>query len=262
MGTSNWQNISWCVRAIMQIQPRRVLDVGVGFGRWGMTIREFAEVWYQRVLPEQWEIEVEGIEAFEGSIVDYHKNFYDRIHIGDALEVLPTLEGRWDLVILGDVLEHFYKSDGEKLLQDLVERADYVMVNLPLGEDWPQDDMYENPYEEHKAVWEAEDFDPALVVAEQRFLDFEERVFASFLLSREDPRDLGLGLFGSDRQGEIGGRRADAGMSSAVLDFSDMMILSMAFPNVLGVALLAPKVKRDLKDYWRRYKANEFKTFK
>ncbi len=47
----------------------------------------------------------------------------------------------------------------------------------------------------------------------------------------------------------------------AVLDFSDMMILSMAFPNVLGVALLAPKVKRDLKDYWRRYKANEFRTF-
>lgn len=48
----------------------------------------------------------------------------------------------------------------------------------------------------------------------------------------------------------------------AVLDFSDMMILSMAFPNVLGVALLAPKVKRDLSDYWKRYKANEFKTFK
>jgi AGCS family alanine or glycine:cation symporter len=48
----------------------------------------------------------------------------------------------------------------------------------------------------------------------------------------------------------------------SVLDFSDMMILSMAFPNVLGVLLLCPKVRRDLKDYWRRYKAGEFKTFK
>lgn len=48
----------------------------------------------------------------------------------------------------------------------------------------------------------------------------------------------------------------------AVLTFSDIMILAMAFPNVLGAALLAPKVKRDLADYWRRYKANEFKTFK
>lgn len=45
----------------------------------------------------------------------------------------------------------------------------------------------------------------------------------------------------------------------AVLDFSDMMILSMAFPNILGALILAPKIKRDLTDYWRRYKAGEFK---
>jgi alanine or glycine:cation symporter, AGCS family len=47
----------------------------------------------------------------------------------------------------------------------------------------------------------------------------------------------------------------------AVLDFSDMMILSMAFPNIFGVILLSPQVRRDLIDYWRRYKAGEFKTF-
>ena len=48
----------------------------------------------------------------------------------------------------------------------------------------------------------------------------------------------------------------------AVLEFSDILILAMAFPNVLGAVLLAPKVKRDLADYWQRYKAGEFKTFK
>lgn len=48
----------------------------------------------------------------------------------------------------------------------------------------------------------------------------------------------------------------------AVLDFSDMMILSMAFPNILGLIVLCPAVKRDLNDYWRRHKAGEFKTFK
>ena len=48
----------------------------------------------------------------------------------------------------------------------------------------------------------------------------------------------------------------------SVLDFSDMMILSMAVPNILGVVLLAPKVKKDLADYWKRYKNGEFKTFK
>jgi AGCS family alanine or glycine:cation symporter len=44
----------------------------------------------------------------------------------------------------------------------------------------------------------------------------------------------------------------------AVLAFSDIMILAMAFPNILGLVLLTPKVKRDLDVYWRRYKAGEF----
>jgi len=50
--------------------------------------------------------------------------------------------------------------------------------------------------------------------------------------------------------------------AGAVLDFSDMMILSMAFPNILGVVLLAPRVRRDLIDYWRRHRNDEFETFK
>jgi len=44
-----------------------------------------------------------------------------------------------------------------------------------------------------------------------------------------------------------------------VLDFSDLMILSMAFPNILGVALLSGKVRGRLDDYWRRLQSGELK---
>ena len=50
MGTSNWQNIPWCEQSIMQIEPERVHDIGVGFGRWRMILREFGDVWLQLVL--------------------------------------------------------------------------------------------------------------------------------------------------------------------------------------------------------------------
>ena len=40
-----------------------------------------------------------------------------------------------------------------------------------------------------------------------------------------------------------------------VVDFSDLMILGMAFPNILGVVLLSGKVQRRLNDYWDRYKS-------
>ena len=43
-----------------------------------------------------------------------------------------------------------------------------------------------------------------------------------------------------------------------VLDFSDLMILSMAFPNIVGVVILSGKVKHALDDYWKRYKSGEF----
>ena len=39
---------------------------------------------------------------------------------------------------------------------------------------------------------------------------------------------------------------------SNVIDFSDMMILGKAFPNILGGVLLSPQIKACLQDYWRR----------
>lgn len=47
-----------------------------------------------------------------------------------------------------------------------------------------------------------------------------------------------------------------------ILEFGDLMILGMAFPNILGVLLLSGMVKRDLDDYWNRLKSGEFRQHK
>ena len=47
-----------------------------------------------------------------------------------------------------------------------------------------------------------------------------------------------------------------------VIDFSDMMILSCAFPNVIGCMFLLPLLKIKLAEYWKRYEADEFKVYK
>lgn len=46
--------------------------------------------------------------------------------------------------------------------------------------------------------------------------------------------------------------------ASNMLAFGDLMILGMAFPNILGVLLLSNRVKRELNIYWTRYKSGEF----
>lgn len=48
----------------------------------------------------------------------------------------------------------------------------------------------------------------------------------------------------------------------AVLDFSDLMILGMAFPNILGLFILSNEVKGDMEDYFNRIKSGVIKKFK
>jgi len=47
-----------------------------------------------------------------------------------------------------------------------------------------------------------------------------------------------------------------------VLGFSDMMILGMAFPNIIGGIILSPQIKAVLEDYWQRLQSGEMKPFR
>jgi len=48
----------------------------------------------------------------------------------------------------------------------------------------------------------------------------------------------------------------------SVLNFSDLMILGMAFPNILGLVIMSGEVSRDLKSYFQKIKSGEIKRFK
>ena len=47
-----------------------------------------------------------------------------------------------------------------------------------------------------------------------------------------------------------------------VMDFSDMMILAMAVPNIIGMYFLSGEVRKDLASYLRRLKSGEIKKYK
>jgi len=48
----------------------------------------------------------------------------------------------------------------------------------------------------------------------------------------------------------------------SVMNFADAMVLAMALPNLVGVYLLAPVVKREFTAYWRDYKAGRLQTYR
>jgi AGCS family alanine or glycine:cation symporter len=46
---------------------------------------------------------------------------------------------------------------------------------------------------------------------------------------------------------------------TSVIQFSDMMVLTLAFPNIIGLFVMAPEVSKDLKNYMIRFRKGEIK---
>jgi Na+/alanine symporter len=49
---------------------------------------------------------------------------------------------------------------------------------------------------------------------------------------------------------------------SAVLDFSDALIFLVALPNILGLYVLAPKIKKELLNYQKRLHSGEIQNYR
>ncbi|MBN1591537.1 MAG: hypothetical protein JW888_18630 [Pirellulales bacterium] len=112
MPTSNLFQLNEITQLIKTTNPNALLDVGVGFGKYGFLAREYLELWGRQQDYGDWTRRIDGIEAFADYVGPLQRLIYNTIHIGNALEVLPTLDARYDLVLLIDVLEEFCPADG------------------------------------------------------------------------------------------------------------------------------------------------------
>ena len=134
---------------ILELKPRSVLDIGVGFGKFGFLAREYTDVWNGDYF--DWKARIDGIEIFERYVGTLQRLVYDNIYIGDAVEVIDKL-GVYDLVICSDMLEHLEKDRGMELLGKIGDHARFAIVALPV---YPSDqgDVYGNEHERHRANW-------------------------------------------------------------------------------------------------------------
>lgn len=157
---------------IHRLQPERMIELGVGFGKYGALCREMLDGIYGRCRPDQWQRKIYGVEAFEA----YRNpawNCYDSVTIGD-FSAQGLLKGwdfsGWDLVLMVDSLEHLEPEPGAAFLAQLVEKNRNVIISVPNGP-MPQDEpVYGNPYERHLTTYYGREF------------------------SKYDPRTLHLGL--------------------------------------------------------------------
>lgn len=140
---------------VVRLQPRRILDIGPGYGKWGFLVREALDFMPGRVDQSEWQVRIDGIDAFpyKSPLLDW---VYDSVRVGGALDAIDDLRG-YDLVILGDVIEHFEKEDGLRLLGALLKWNRNALIATPL--DFYQQEIAGNPFEQHLSVWTQDDFE-------------------------------------------------------------------------------------------------------
>lgn len=157
MPTSHPSQLNEIIGLVMTLDPRSVLDVGVGFGKYGVLIREYLELWDGRERYHEWTRRIDGIEIFDRYLTPLHAFVYDTVHVGNAADVLPTIATRFDLILLIDVIEHFTREDGLRFLDLCISRARNVIISTPkdMG---GQSEAFQNPHETHRSQWKAEDF--------------------------------------------------------------------------------------------------------
>ncbi|MHC5054645.1 MAG: methyltransferase domain-containing protein [Planctomycetota bacterium] len=200
MPSSRPETVPPVISLMRRIQPESILDVGTGFGKWGVLFREYMDIVNSeddppRYRKEGWRVRIDGIEGFPGYLTPLHDFVYDAIHQGNALDVLPTL-GEYDVIFLGDVIEHLDLAEGRALIRDAIRHARrYVVLTTP-GRETKQGPLCGNALEQHRSLWSAREF--------RRVADAD--VF-------NIPGDVILAVYRAEGQPRI--RRRDLGVRSA-----------------------------------------------
>ena len=185
MGTSNWQNISYNIELIRKINPESILDIGVGFGRWGFLFREFLEIWNEDNYAGKWKRKIDGIEIFPDYIKEYHNYFYNAIYFGNAADYIKQYDKNYELINCGDVIEHMEKEKALSFIDLCLNKCKYLLINIPIGNNWEQTGSSENEFEAHKSVWYKSDFKKYRYRKIKKFRDYTQRSFIVILLSKD-----------------------------------------------------------------------------
>jgi SAM-dependent methyltransferase len=157
MPTSRFEHISDVAKLIEKLSPSTFLDVGCGFGRWGFLVREVMDINRERYAKHTWLTKIDAVEIFPSYIVDHHRYLYDNIYIS-SIEAFSETMPSYDLIIIGDVIEHLDKTLGQQIIEKLKAMATKALiVGIPLGDQWEQGTVLGNVYETHKSTWDVPD---------------------------------------------------------------------------------------------------------
>lgn len=150
MPVSDIWSVPPIIAAVQRLQPKGILDLGIGFGKYGVLCREVLDAVHGRCNPESWEVDICGVEGFE-AYANPSWGAYNAVAIEDFARHYQQITG-WPLVLMVDSLEHVQEDLGKEILRFLVKHNKNVIVSVPMGL-CPQGDVFGNSFEKHRTTF-------------------------------------------------------------------------------------------------------------
>jgi SAM-dependent methyltransferase len=150
MASSDTAQISTIVDLIQIINPKSILDVGCGYGKYGFLSKEY-------LMGDTWDNTrtiVNAVEGYEKNITEMQRRIYNDIFICDAMDFNNYLKQDYDLICMIDAFEHLSVEDGRKFVDEALKRCNHLLISVPRYVDIQKgytDDP--NKFEEHRAFW-------------------------------------------------------------------------------------------------------------
>jgi 2-polyprenyl-3-methyl-5-hydroxy-6-metoxy-1,4-benzoquinol methylase len=161
--TSYSENIKAILDEIEIINPRSVLDVGCGFGKYAILIREalLSKRAEAGDLQPKDDLRIDCVEIAQYFInLPYLRGLYTGHYWKDARTLHPNIWKEYDVVLLIDILEHWPKNDGKHLIDSIKENSlnTKVIVSTPRHVKMYTEEFYGEDCPKHVSQWDAKDF--------------------------------------------------------------------------------------------------------
>lgn len=161
--TSFAENIKNILEAIVETDPKKILDIGSAFGKYSIMAREaILSVRAERgdLTPVD-DLEIGCVEmAKYFHELPWHEKLYQFHYHTDARNIEWKDMPKFDLVLLIDVVEHWSKEDSKKLIEDIKNNTGAkVLISTPKDVYFYKEEYYGKDCPKHVSQWSREDFE-------------------------------------------------------------------------------------------------------
>ena len=151
----------WAFHFMAAGHIKSAFDVGAGAGAYAKLLHEIAgevEQWQPSIITD---LKIDCSEVFNPYISKYNLGIiYNNIYADDIENILDSIEN-YDLIIMGDVLEHMEKDKAIRVFNALKKKCKFLWLSIPVqpfkswsnGYNQLADEWQENPANEHLHYW-------------------------------------------------------------------------------------------------------------